>query len=52
MTTDDLTNLNQKYGIRDQLIFTDGAGGLIVAEVRNPHGDATIALQGGHILSY
>ncbi len=52
MTKTELANLNEKYGIRDQLVFTDGPGGLITAEVSNPHGEATVALQGGHILSF
>jgi D-hexose-6-phosphate mutarotase len=47
-----LTNLNQKYGIRDQLVFSEGPGGFIIAEIKNPHGEATVALHGGHILSF
>jgi D-hexose-6-phosphate mutarotase len=52
MNTTELTKLNQKYGIRDQLVFTEGPGGFIVAEMRNPHAEATVALHGGHILSF
>lgn len=44
--------LNHKYGISDQLFFTEGPGGLIIAQVRNPHGEATVALHGGHIMSF
>ena len=52
MSNSELVKLNQKYGIRDQLIFTEGPGGFIVAEIRNPHGEATVALHGGHIMSF
>jgi D-hexose-6-phosphate mutarotase len=52
MNNTELAKLNQKYGIRDQLIFTEGPGGFIIAEMRNPHGEATVALHGGHILSF
>ena len=52
MSNTELVELNQKYGIGDQLIFSEGPGGLIVAEIRNPHAEATVALHGGHILSF
>ncbi len=52
MTANELEKLNDEYGIREQLVFTDGPGGLITAEISNPHGEATIALHGGHILSF
>jgi D-hexose-6-phosphate mutarotase len=52
MSNTELAKLNQKFGIRDQLIFTEGPGGFIVAEMRNPHGEATVALHGGHIMSF
>jgi len=52
MSNTEVAELNQKFGIRDQLIFTEGPGGFIVAEMRNPHGEATVALHGGHIMSF
>ena len=52
MNNTELVKLNQKYGIRDQLIFKEGPGGLIIAEIRNPYGDATVAIHGGHIISF
>ena len=52
MSNTELVELNKKYGIRDQLIFTEGPGGFVVAEMKNPHGEATVALHGGHILSF
>ncbi len=44
--------LNQQYGIRDQLIFSEGPGGFTLAEMRNSRGEATVALHGGHVLSF
>ncbi len=52
MNNTELLLLNQKYGLGNQLIFKEGPGGLVVAEMRNPHGEATVALHGGHILSF
>ena len=52
MNNNELVKLNRKYGIRDQLIFKEGSGGFIIAEIRNPHGEATVALHGGHIMSF
>ncbi len=52
MTNNELVKLNQKYGIPDQLVFTEGPGGLVIAEIKNSHGEATVALHGGHILSF
>ena len=52
MNNTELEKLNRKYRIGDQLIFNEGPGGFIVAEIKNPHGKATVALHGGHILSF
>ncbi len=52
MTNNELVKLNQKYGIRDQLVFTEGPGGFVIAEIKNPHGEATVALHGAHIMSF
>ncbi|MEE9529563.1 MAG: D-hexose-6-phosphate mutarotase [Syntrophobacteria bacterium] len=52
MSNTELVKLNQKYGIRDQLVFAERPGGFIVAEIKNPHGEATVALHGGHIMSF
>ncbi len=52
MNNTELVKLNQKYGIRDQLTFSEGPGGFIIAQMSNPHGEATVALHGGHILSF
>lgn len=52
MNNPERVKLNQQYGIRDQLIFSEGPGGFNIAEIRNPRGEATVALHGGHILSF
>ncbi len=48
----DLIKLNREFGIGDQLTFTEGPAGFILAEIKNPHGEATVALHGGHVLSF
>lgn len=52
MDNTELVKLNHKYGIGDQLVFGEGPGGFIVAQMKNPYGEATVALHGGHIMSY
>ncbi len=47
-----LSALNRNYGIPNQLGFKEGPGGLVVAEIKNPHGEATVALHGGQILAF
>ncbi len=52
MNTSELAALNQEFGIQDQLAFKEGPGGLATAEMRNAHGEATVALHGGHVLAF
>ncbi len=52
MDMTELAALNRKYGIREQLAFSEGPGGLVRAEIQNPHASATLTLHGGQILSY
>ncbi len=52
MNNTELVKLNQKYGIRDQLEFKEIFEGFIIADIRNPHAEATVALHGGHIMSF
>ncbi len=52
MSNTELATLNQKYGIGDQLFFRKGPGGFIVAEIKNPQGEASVTLHGGHIMSF
>lgn len=48
----DLSALNRRFGLSDQLSFREIPGGLTVMEVINVHGSAAIALQGGHVMSW
>jgi len=52
MSQADLGALNARFAIPGQLTFTDGPGGLAVANVRNSHATATIALQGAHVMTW
>jgi len=47
-----MNDYNKAFGIKDQLEFTAGPGGMPVAKVRNELGEAEIALQGAHVLNY
>lgn len=48
----DLSGLNGRFGLSDQLFFRETPDGLVVMEVTNAHGVATIALQGGHVMTW
>ena len=52
MKNTERAELNREYGIRDQLAFVEGPGGLVWAEINNPYAEAAITLHGGQILSY
>lgn len=43
---------NQRFGIADQLVFRRAANHFPIVEINNIRGAATIALQGGHVISY
>jgi len=47
-----LEALNQQFGITGQVVFVEGPGGMPVVEIHNDLGEAAIALQGAHVLSY
>ena len=49
---DKLQRLNDQYGIADHLQFKAGPGQLTVADIRNDQATATVALQGGHVISF
>jgi glucose-6-phosphate 1-epimerase len=51
-TTMTLAELNQRFGINNNLIFSEIAGGLIAAEIKNSHASASIAVQGAHLMTY
>ncbi len=48
----DLSALDRRFGLSGQNTFREIPGGLTVMEVTNAHGSATIALQGGHVMSW
>ncbi len=52
MSTPDLAQLNDTYGIAHQLRFASGPAGLVLAQVANSHATATIALQGAHVMTW
>lgn len=52
MSNIDYSLLNERFGLRGQVVFKEGAGGLAVVEVANSHATATLALQGGHLMRW
>ena len=52
MSDTDYAALNKQFAIPGQLDFVPGPGGLAVAEVRNAHATARIALQGAHVMTW
>ena len=52
MTSEALAALNARFGIPDRVAFQMVEGGLVVAEVGNPHATARIALQGAQVLDW
>ncbi len=52
MMTPSPEQLNSQLGIKGQIVFTEGAGGLTMIEVNNAQATATIALQGAHLLTW
>lgn len=44
--------LNTQFGIKGQLSFRDDASGLVVAEIDNAQGRASLCLQGAHLMSW
>ena len=43
---------NAQFGIKGQVVFVDGSGGMPVAEIHNDLGEASLALQGAHVLGF
>jgi glucose-6-phosphate 1-epimerase len=48
----DLSAANARFGLSGRITFREIPGGLVVMEVANIHGNAAIALQGGHVMSW
>ena len=44
--------LNTQFGIKDQLVFKVDASGLVVAEINNQFGSASLCLQGAHLMTW
>jgi len=51
LTTDPLV-LNDQFAIAQHITFAATAGGLPVAEIRNSYAAASVAVQGGHVITY
>ena len=50
MTTS--ANLNQRFGIDGVVSFSEQPNGFVMANVSNSHANATIAMQGAHLMSF
>lgn len=48
----ELDDLNARFALSDQLRFHAHADGVLLAEIRNSHATAQIALQGAQVLTY
>ncbi len=48
----DIENLNARFAIDNQLAFASDPGGLTIAKITNQQADATIAIQGGHLMTW
>jgi D-hexose-6-phosphate mutarotase len=44
--------LNTQFGIPGELNFRDDASGLVIAEIANAHGTASLCLQGAHLMTW
>jgi D-hexose-6-phosphate mutarotase len=44
--------LNAQFGIKNHLSFRDDASGLVVAEIDNAYGTASLCLQGAHLMTW
>jgi len=47
-----LDQWNEQFGIKGQVVFVEGPGGLPVVEIHNDLGEASVALQGAHVLGF
>lgn len=48
----DLETLNSRFGIPNHLLFETDPGGLTMVNINNDHASASIALQGGHVMTW
>ncbi len=52
MLTTDPAVLNEQFAIAQHITFAATAGGLPVAEIHNSHAAASVAVQGGHVITF
>ncbi|MBA3946134.1 MAG: D-hexose-6-phosphate mutarotase [Herpetosiphonaceae bacterium] len=52
MQPNDLAELNAHFALPKHISFTEGPGGLAVADIKNTHAAVRVALQGGQVVSY
>lgn len=52
MSIINVTDLNEAFGIPNQLAFQETAEGLVLAELSNAHAKATVYLQGAHLTEW
>lgn len=48
----DTQTLNRRFAIEPYLTFVDGPGGLVLARIGHPQGEALVSTHGGHLLHY
>jgi len=48
----EVQQLNSQFGIGEQLSFREDTSGLIIAEINNEQGRASLCLQGAHLMSW
>jgi D-hexose-6-phosphate mutarotase len=52
MLTTDPAVLNEQFAIAQHITFAASAAGLPIAEIHNSHAAASVALQGGHVITF
>jgi glucose-6-phosphate 1-epimerase len=52
MLTTDAQILNEQFAIAEHITFTATTAGLPIAEIRNSYAAASLAVQGGHVITY
>jgi D-hexose-6-phosphate mutarotase len=52
MNTTDPQALNEQFAIAEHIRFSTNAGGFPLAEIRNSHAAASVAIQGGHVVAF
>jgi glucose-6-phosphate 1-epimerase len=52
MLTTDPQVLNDQFAIAEHITFAASAGGLPIAEIRNGYAAASVAVQGGHVITF